>query len=100
MGGVKPSGRGLERRPIVQESAGAMAFSRALHRLWWLGRLSALGFTAMMGLPNAGTAQVLTNVAQVRRLAASEQSAAVDARLDGVVLWTSLARHQVILQDE
>lgn len=49
------------------------------------------------GTPEAST---LTNLAEVRRNIAPDESPSFSARLEGVVLWVSPSRDRLILQDE
>ncbi len=50
---------------------------------------------------NPGTvAETLTNSLQVRRLASRREISGCSVRIEGVVLWVSPARDQLILQDD
>jgi signal transduction histidine kinase len=72
--------------------------------LAWGVALTALNATA--ALPSVElnwpgpAASLLTNVAQVRRLAARSESVGCAVRLDGVVLWVSPVHDQLVLWDE
>jgi signal transduction histidine kinase len=92
-------------KPLLKPLGVAMPFSRIWNPVaCWVGLLVCVALNAIGYAESAPVASLpdgaLTNILQVRTLISLQTNAYCYVRLQGVVLWVSPVRDELILQDE